>query len=207
MTLNPRTLILVAALAAPLAVTPGAAQSGGMSGMPGMSGGASMDSMTTLENLSGRAFDVAYMSQMIVHHQGATEMASMEVKNGKRANVKASAQKIIDDQTKEIKQLEGWLKSWYNTAPDQKRMAMMKADMKPMMDKAMAGMNPSGGKATNVDRTFLQNMIVHHTSAIDMSQIALRKATKPELKQFALGVIEAQAKEIVQFQTWLDAGY
>lgn len=158
-----------------------------------------MKSLAVLEKLSGKPFDIAYMSQMIAHHGGAIEMAQACVKNCKRPEVKRAAQQIISDQSREITQLTGWLKTWYNTAPDKAQMAMMRTDMKPMMDKSMSGMQAMEG----TDKAFLEGMIPHHEDAVSMSKPALSKATRKELKTFAQGVIAAQTKEIAQFKVWL----
>ncbi len=162
-----------------------------------------MKSMQSLEKLTGKPFDIAYMSQMIEHHTGAVEMAQVCVKGCKRTEIKKAAQTIITDQEREIKQLTGWLKSWYKVAPDKTQMAMMREDNKGMMDTAMNGMKPMAGMAMNPDKAFLKGMIPHHQGAIDMSKLALTKAARPELKTFAQGVITSQGKEITQFTAWL----
>jgi len=59
------------------------------------------------------------------------------------------------------------------------------------------------GHAMPVDRAFLEGMIPHHQDAIDMSELALKKATKPELKKFAQQVIAVQRREIEQYREWL----
>jgi uncharacterized protein (DUF305 family) len=156
--------------------------------------------MKVLENASGKTFDISWMSQMIEHHKGALEMANSVLKDGKDARVKKAAQNIVSAQSKEIKALTGWLKSWYNATPDPKQMALMRADMKPMLEGAMGGMEGMGGDA---DKRFLEGMIPHHQSAVEMGQLALKKAVRPELKTFAQNVIEAQSKEIKQYQAWL----
>lgn len=53
--------------------------------------------------------DVAFVCGMIMHHQGAIEMAKAELENGKDETIKQMAQKIIDDQTREIEEFKGWL--------------------------------------------------------------------------------------------------
>jgi uncharacterized protein (DUF305 family) len=55
----------------------------------------------------------------------------------------------------------------------------------------------------DADKNFLEAMIPHHQSAIDMSQLALQKALKPELKTFAQNVIKDQSAEIKQYRAWL----
>ncbi|NJK43099.1 MAG: DUF305 domain-containing protein [Pleurocapsa sp. SU_196_0] len=158
-------------------------------------------SMKALEAASGKTFDVYWMSQMIEHHRGAVTMAQGVLKNGKNKDVKAAAMSIVKNQSNEIKQLEGWLKAWYDAKPDAKQMALMKADMKPMMDGASGGM--AGMSMGDADKNFLEAMIPHHQSAIDMSQLALKKALKPELKTFARKVIKDQSAEIKQYKAWL----
>jgi uncharacterized protein (DUF305 family) len=170
--------------------------------------GMNMGSMGTkaseaLKKLSGRAYDIAWMSQMIEHHRGALVMSQDCVKVCERAEVKKAAQTIINDQTKEIKQLEGWLRTWYNAKPDAKQMALMREDNAPMMQQTKAGMAPMSGMSMPIDQSFLEGMIAHHEMAVMMGQDALKKANKPELKKFAQSVINAQSKEIKQFKAWL----
>ncbi|RIH90563.1 hypothetical protein Mterra_00358 [Calidithermus terrae] len=161
-------------------------------------GGMPMKSMGALERLSGKDFDIAYMSMMIDHHKGAVEMAQAILKVSKDARVRKAAQDIVAVQNKEIGQLTAWLKGWYGVAPSRMYMDMMRGDMKAMMDAAMAGM-----KGKSPDRAFLEGMIPHHQDAIDMSELALKKANKPELKKFAREVIAVQSREIGQYREWL----
>jgi uncharacterized protein (DUF305 family) len=158
-------------------------------------------SMTALEKASGKTFDIYWLSQMIEHHNGAVEMARAVLKDGKDARVKKAALNIIADQSKEVKQMTGWLKKWYNTVPDKKQIALMKQDMKPMMLAAQGGM--AGMVMGNPDKNFLSAMIPHHQSAVDMSKLAQKKALEPELKTFAQNVIKVQTAEIKQYQAWL----
>jgi uncharacterized protein (DUF305 family) len=158
-------------------------------------------SMSALEKASGKTFDIYWLSQMIEHHNGAVEMAKAVLKDGKDARVKKAAQSILADQSKEVKQMTQWLKKWYATTPDKKQIALMRQDMEPMMLASQGGM--AGMVMGNPDQNFLEAMIPHHQSAVDMSKLALKKALKPELKTFAQGVIRVQTAEIKQYQVWL----
>lgn len=75
-----------------------------MSGMESMmmSGMMSKADMDRLMKSEGRAFDRMWMEMMILHHEGAVEMARSELATGKDAAVKRLAQAIIDSQTAEI---------------------------------------------------------------------------------------------------------
>jgi uncharacterized protein (DUF305 family) len=160
-------------------------------------------SMDALEKVSGKTFDIYWMSQMIAHHNIAVDMANFVLKNGKNAKVKKAAQDIVNVQSLEVKQMTGWLKSWYNAKPDAAQMKLMVTDMQPMVDASQGKMPGHDMAMGNPDKNFLENMIPHHQSAVDMAKLALKKALRPELKTFAQGVIDVQSKEIKQYQTWL----
>jgi uncharacterized protein (DUF305 family) len=77
--------------------------------------GDSMGSMMAgLNGRTGDAFDKAFLSEMIVHHEGAVEMAEAALQNAKHQEIKTMANAIISAQTSEINQMRGWLKTWYN---------------------------------------------------------------------------------------------
>jgi hypothetical protein len=69
--------------------------------------------MQGLDGKSGDAFDKAFLSEMILHHQGAVQMAQAALKQAKHQELKDLAQKIITAQNAEIKQMQGWQASWY----------------------------------------------------------------------------------------------
>lgn len=55
--------------------------------------------------------DKDFVMMMIPHHQGAIDMAEVELKYGKDPELKAMAEKIIADQKKEIAEMEKWQKA------------------------------------------------------------------------------------------------
>ncbi len=73
------------------------------------------DMMGYLENKTGDDFDKAFIENMIMHHQGAIEMAEEAKKSAKHDEIKTLSDAIISAQTTEISQMKGWYKSWYNT--------------------------------------------------------------------------------------------
>jgi len=82
--------------------------------MGGGMGGAMDDMMEGLEGKTGDAFDQAFLSGMIMHHQGAVQMAQAALQNAKHQEIKDMAKAIISAQTSEINQMQMWGKSWYN---------------------------------------------------------------------------------------------
>ena len=53
--------------------------------------------------------DKDFVMMMKVHHQSAVEMSKDELSHGKKFEMKKLAQKIIEDQNKEIKAFDEWL--------------------------------------------------------------------------------------------------
>ncbi len=87
---------------------------GTMMGNGGMDMGDSMSGMMQgLEGKTGDAFDRAFLEEMIVHHQGAVDMAKELLKNTKRPELLKFGQDIITAQSGEIEMMKSWLKSWY----------------------------------------------------------------------------------------------
>lgn len=74
--------------------------------MPGLM---SAQQMTTLEGLSGPAFDKMWLQMMVEHHQGAIDMSRDELRDGTNADVKSMAQAITTAQQGEITTMQGML--------------------------------------------------------------------------------------------------
>ncbi|MDB5258086.1 MAG: uncharacterized protein JWM14_2781 [Chitinophagaceae bacterium] len=70
--------------------------------------------MTGLNGKTGEEFDQAFLSEMIIHHEGAVEMAQAALKNARHQELKDMANVIISAQTKEIGQMRDWQSTWYN---------------------------------------------------------------------------------------------
>lgn len=81
-------------------------------------------------------------------------------------------------------------------------------------DSNMAGMDDMAEMQAGVDAiaalsgtefeiAFLDAMIPHHQSAVEMATIALERAQRPETKVAAQAIIDAQEAEIAQMTVWL----
>lgn len=69
--------------------------------------------MAELEGKTEDEFDKAFLSEMIVHHQGAVEMAKSVLENSERPELINLANDIISAQTKEIGMMQNWQKTWF----------------------------------------------------------------------------------------------
>lgn len=82
-----------------------------------MMGGMGMDDMMKnmnagLQGKTGDVFDKAFITEMIVHHQGAIDMAKLALTNAKHQELKDLATAIIKAQTTEINQMKKWQEVW-----------------------------------------------------------------------------------------------
>ncbi len=77
-----------------------------------VSGIASMQRMNEnmMQGMSQQDADIAFVCAMIAHHQGAIDMAKIELEHGDDQWAKQMAQKVIDAQTQEIAEMNDWLK-------------------------------------------------------------------------------------------------
>lgn len=178
-------------------------------------------------------FDLLFIDMMIPHHESAVLMAHVAVDKGQHKEVRDLAQAIITTQQAEIDQLKAWRQQWYPNAAsmsmDQMTQLMngLEQGMPGMMGTpamhgqmgtpAMGGMSEMMDPAAEAaalenakgpfDRAFLEMMIPHHQSAVIMAQVALQRATHPEIKQLAQTIISGQEHEITEMQSWLSAWY
>ena len=76
-----------------------------------------MDEMSGMENelkgKTGDEFDKAFLDEMIVHHEGAVDMAELVKTTSKRPELLKLADDIIAAQTKEIQMMKGWRELWF----------------------------------------------------------------------------------------------
>lgn len=99
----------------------GHADHGGMSKPQGMAkpGGMpmgqmhDMSMMGDLSELPPARLEAVFMSLMIPHHQGAIDMAMLVPDRAAHQELRDLASTIIDSQSAEINQMNGWLGAWY----------------------------------------------------------------------------------------------
>ncbi|MGI8867287.1 MAG: DUF305 domain-containing protein [Mycobacteriales bacterium] len=62
---------------------------------------------------------------------------------------------------------------------------------------------PAAGPHNTQDVSFATDMIPHHAQAVTMAEMALTKATDPNVKKLAASIKAAQAPEIASMSGWL----
>jgi uncharacterized protein (DUF305 family) len=146
---------------------------------------------------NGKYSDKAFIDAMVPHHQGAIEMARVALKNAEHAEIKELSRNIISSQQAEIEELKSIKQGEFGTSnvpmemsPEQMR------SMGMMMDpQELANREP-------FDKAFIDAMISHHQSAIEMAEVAYEKSKNPRIKELAENIMSAQKREIEQMKQW-----
>ncbi len=170
---------------------------GEMSGMEGMDSG-SMDSSEMARQIvmpNGEYSDAAFVDAMVPHHEGAVEMAQVALENAEHEEIRTLAQDIISGQQAEIEMFVR-IREGLEGSPMEEMSEEEMNQMMGMMDaQDLAGQRP-------FDRAFIDAMIPHHESAIEMANVALEESEDPEIREIAQGIVDAQEAEIAQMEQW-----
>lgn len=152
------------------------------------------DSAESGSDVQGNGTDRAFVAGMIPHHESAIEMAKMARERGESPFVKNLAEDIIRTQTGEISTLRREDEGLETAGVEVGSLGM---GMSMEMDMSMLE------TADPFDEMFMNMMIEHHTTAIEMAKIELDKGEDPELKALAQDVVDAQQREIDEMRKQL----
>lgn len=144
-------------------------------------------------------FDIDFANMMVEHHQGAIDMAQVEVSNGKDEKMKVKAQEIITKQKGEQQKLRDFVSSYKPSGMKHGEGELGKS-MNDMNSK-MKSMQPSG----DVDKDFATMMSSHHQDGIDMAKMELKNGMSAELKKMVQKMIDDQQREIKEFKAWMNS--
>jgi uncharacterized protein (DUF305 family) len=115
-----------------------------MMGMGGMSmmgeGMGGMDMMGRGAMMGGDHTDRMFLRMMIPHHQLAVDMGQDALENAEHKELRGLARVIVDEQSAEIEEMEGYLKDWYGDASTRD----LAGPMRDMMGRMMGGMHGMG---------------------------------------------------------------
>lgn len=177
--------------------------------LTGCSGGNSMDMNDTNAGSSASQSaefndaDVTFAQGMIVHHEGALEMAQMADGRAQDPRVLDLADRIEAAQDPEIQTMTGWLEDWGQPTSGEESGGM---DMDGGMDMGGMNMDMSGLEAASgaeFDRMWLEMMTQHHRGAVDMADTEIADGQNADAIALAEQIVESQSAEIEEMGTLL----
>lgn len=147
--------------------------------------------------------DTMFAQMMIVHHEGAIQMADLAVEKAESEDVRTLAEGISAAQGPEIERMQSWLDAWgENTAP----MGGMEGHGGMEMDgmsQEEAMVEIEGLTGSEFDRRFLELMTAHHQGAVTMAEDELADGENPQALELARAIIEDQQAEIAEMDQML----
>ncbi|OGG65624.1 hypothetical protein A3I99_02620 [Candidatus Kaiserbacteria bacterium RIFCSPLOWO2_02_FULL_45_11b] len=134
----------------------------------------------------------AFLEHMIPHHAEAVAAAELVLQKGTSFRpLTELAEDIVAGQTIEIAQMKDWYQAWYSVPYEE--VGTYTPMMRPLEE--LSGVE--------LDRAFLEDMILHHEAAIATAKAVLKLSITDETKELANGIIAAQEREIALMQELL----
>ncbi len=153
-------------------------------GGPGGMGPGMMRIQTTSE--------ASFLVHMIPHHREAIDSARQLLDVTERPELIDFLRGIIETQSAEIESMASWLDAWH---PDVDRDVAYEPMMRDL----------SGARVAEMERAFLEDMIMHHMVAVREARMLLarRYAEHDEVAELARTIIATQTSEMRQMGSWL----
>ena len=180
-----------------------AEKTGGMAGMDhGEMGMGSKGMARQMVMEGGKYSDERFIDTMVPHHQGAIEMAEVALKDAEHKEIKQLSRNIVSTQQAEIEELKAIKKGEFGTS-------QVPMEMSPQQMRSMGMMMDPQQLAHSepFDKAFINAMIPHHQSAIEMAKVAHEKSKIPKIKELAKNIVSAQQREIDQMKQWRKEWY
>jgi uncharacterized protein (DUF305 family) len=150
---------------------------------------------------NGEYSDQRFIDAMVPHHQGAIAMAEVTLQNAEHPELLQLAENVISTQQAEIEELRSIKEQELGTSEVPMQMSPEEMEMMRMEDPAeLANQRP-------FDEAFINAMIPHHESAIQMAQVALAESDNPAIRDLAGRIVDDQTREIERMRGWLEEWY
>ena len=149
--------------------------------------------------------DVTFTQGMLPHHKQAVEMSDMLLAKGSDVDpdVVTLAKQIKAEQAPEIKTMTGWLKAWGEPTEMSSMSGMDHSSMSGgmMSDADMDALDKAD--AADAGKLYLEQMVEHHTSAVDMAKTEVNKGKNTDAVAMAKSIVSSQTEQISQMKDML----
>lgn len=140
--------------------------------------------------VDGEYSDERFIDMMAAHHQMAIDMAQVARQEAQLPEIRRIADEVVSTQQAEIDELSSIKEEEFGSSEVPLMMSPEEPSMYAMeMPDQLAGQEP-------FDLAFIDSMIPHHASAIEMASTANIHSDNPRIKRIAREIIDAQSREI-----------
>ncbi|MGQ0550931.1 MAG: DUF305 domain-containing protein [Armatimonadota bacterium] len=152
--------------------------------------------VAALSKLSGQAFDVAFMRELIPVHEEAVEIALAATLNADHTQLLQWNQVMIDRKSNQVKKMLTWLQE-AGASPGRRAANVVSDPVKKMRS--------LGGAA--LEQAYLPMMALRLEHGAELGSLAATKASKPEVRSFAAELMKVEKQEAAMLRTWLKQWY
>ena len=142
------------------------------------------------------------IAQMIPHHRAAIRMATNILRFTENSSLRRIAQRIIDQQTQGIGQMEEGLSACTQLTNSQMDLRLYQRRMDLIYREMYAQMG-SAPENNRLGSVFMREMIPHHQGAIRMAENALKYDVCTELVPILRSIVTQQRQGVTQMRTLL----
>ncbi|MBD2092397.1 DUF305 domain-containing protein [Microcoleus sp. FACHB-1515] len=144
---------------------------------------------------------------MTPHHEKTVRMAQEALQKSDRPEIKQFAQTLMNEQAREIAQMQVWRVNWYSAAGDTHVMYDAKTGQTVPMPAAMTTNEALGDADEQFDLRLINALIPHFEGGIEMAKQVLQNSDRPEMKQLAQAIIDSQQQELDRLREWKQQWY
>lgn len=152
--------------------------------------------VAALSKLSGQAFDVAFMRELVPVHEEAVEIAMAATLNADHSQLLQWNQVMIDRKSGQVRNMLTWLQG-AGTSPGRRGVSVVTDSVKKMRS--------LGGAA--LEQAYLPMMAAHLEQSAALGNLAATKASKAEVRGMAAQVAKVEKQEAAMLRTWLKQWY
>lgn len=169
----------------------------------------SMDDMSHSADLGPKdeSFDLRFIDVMTSHHEKTLRVMQEALQKSNRPEIKQFAQSLMDEQAREIAQMQVWRVTWYPTAGDTHVMYDAKRGQTVPMPAATTTNEALGNADEQFDLRLINALTPHFEGGIEMAKQVLQNSDRPEMKQLAQAIIDSQQQELDRLRQWKQQWY
>lgn len=152
--------------------------------------------LSALSSLSGPAFDIAYMRELIPLHEEAVEIAMAATLHADHTELLRWNQVVINRKSGQVRQMLAWLQE-AGAPPGRRGVSVVSEPVKRM--RSLRG--------AELERSYLPLIAAHLEQSTALARLAAAKADREELRSTAQATVAVEVREAAQLRAWQKAWY
>ncbi len=149
-----------------------------------------------LSGLNGDAFDVAFMQALIPVDEESVEMAMTATLYADHPDLLHWNQAVVERENEHVRKLLAWLHE-AGASPAERRAGVATASVKKL--RALRG--------AALERTYLPLMAAQLDKSGALARLAVQKAHRPKLQEFAKDVVRVESQDSATLRGWMKQWY